>query len=179
MSEEFDEIDLLAFRYVAGEMAAEEAAAFELRLADDHAARLAVSRAVELTQRLVEAAPSQSAAVARPQRHGLLTTAQSLGWMAIGAAAAVLAVNLVPRPATGPIVAPHPATAQPLGGGSPANALAWARLQSNQESTAEELERWLDQSVIFAEEADDWAVKPEVPSWVFAANRKVPQGAKP
>lgn len=179
MSEECDEIDLLAFRYVAGEMAPEEALAFELRLADDHAARLAVSRAVELTQRLVEAAPSPSVAVARRQRHRLVSAAQSLGWMAIGAAAAVLAVNLVPRPATGPNFAPHPGTAQPLGGGSPVSALVWARLQSNQESTAEELERWLDQSVLLAEDADDWAVKAEVPSWVFAANRKVPQGAKP
>lgn len=53
--EERDELDLLAFRYVAGEMPAEEARHFESRLADDQELREAVSRAVALADCLVGA----------------------------------------------------------------------------------------------------------------------------
>jgi hypothetical protein len=44
-----EELDWLAFRYVAGELASDKLGDFERRLADDQAACDAVSRAVELT----------------------------------------------------------------------------------------------------------------------------------
>ncbi len=50
-----EELDWLAFRYVAGELAADEMSDFESRLAHDQAACDAVSRAVELTSALFEA----------------------------------------------------------------------------------------------------------------------------
>ena len=43
-----DDLDLLAVRYVTGELAAAETTAFEARLADDQAARDAVEFAVRI-----------------------------------------------------------------------------------------------------------------------------------
>ena len=51
------ELEWLAFRYVAGEMSADEARALEQQLAGDQAAREAVSSAVALGLRLAEARP--------------------------------------------------------------------------------------------------------------------------
>ena len=48
--EGLEELDLLAFRYIAEELSDDERGAFELRLADDQGAREAVARAVELSQ---------------------------------------------------------------------------------------------------------------------------------
>ena len=45
-----EDLDLLAFRYIAGELTPAESEAFEQRLADDQAAREAVARAVDLAQ---------------------------------------------------------------------------------------------------------------------------------
>jgi hypothetical protein len=50
MHENLEDLDLQAFRYIAGEMTAAEADSFEQRLADDQAACEAVARAVELAQ---------------------------------------------------------------------------------------------------------------------------------
>lgn len=47
-----EELDWLAFRYIAGELSEPEAAEFEERLAVDQAAREAVARSVELTSTL-------------------------------------------------------------------------------------------------------------------------------
>ncbi len=52
-SERYNKLDWLAFQYIADEMATEDRATFEHRLADDQAAREAVARAVELTQALL------------------------------------------------------------------------------------------------------------------------------
>ena len=48
-----DELDWLAFRYIAGEMSAEEADVFEARLAVEQDAREAVASAVQLSQAVV------------------------------------------------------------------------------------------------------------------------------
>jgi len=53
--EEREVLDLFAFRYIAGEMAPEEALAFEARLAGDQELREAVSRAVALADCLWDA----------------------------------------------------------------------------------------------------------------------------
>jgi hypothetical protein len=69
-----------AFRYISNEMPADEAAAFELRLAADQESREEVARAVELTQtmaRIPQSVPQP--ATVRPWR-------QRLSWMTAGAA---------------------------------------------------------------------------------------------
>lgn len=167
MSEERDDLDLSAFRYVAGEMTPGEAAAFETRLADDQAARDAVSRAVGLSQLVASAAPADPPA---PARTSAAAWMRPLGWMAIGAAAAVLAINVFPRPAANPAGAPPTSNVQPTGGRSPADALVWARLQSDQELTAAELERWLDEPAE-PDDAEELLPMPEIPSWILAAKR--------
>jgi len=50
-----NDLDWLAFRYVAGELPDDEAASFESLLADDQAARDAVVQAVELSQTILAA----------------------------------------------------------------------------------------------------------------------------
>jgi anti-sigma-K factor RskA len=183
LANESDDLDLVAFRYIAGEMTPEEAVAFETRLADDQTARVAVSRAVGLSQKLATAAPpiaepaapTQKAA-RKPARKSALVWAQPLAWMAIGATAAVLAVNLFSRPAKLPDSAPPTTNVQPTGGSSSVDALMFARLQSEQDGAAE-LERWLDQTAA-VDEADESPLAAEVPSWVLAAQRPV-RGVQP
>jgi hypothetical protein len=171
LSDERDELDLLAFRYVAGEMTPDEAAALEARLADDQTARDAVSRAVGLAQLVASAAPPV-VEPASPAGKSSLAWAAPLAWMAIGAAAAVVAIGLL-SPPRGPAV--NPPIVQPAGG--PVDALVWARLQSDQEVTVAGLEDWLDGSAQ-SDEADEPPINAEVPSWVFAA-RPAPRGANP
>lgn len=148
-SAESDELDLLAFRYVAGEMPPEEAGEFELRMAEDQAARDAMTQAVAVAERLLEARPAQESpviampvgppAVAGTWRHAL----RALGWMASGAAAVLLGVILV-RPGVlrqpAADVPRHAAPVQPI-----ANALVWARLQTASQWADEQDERWLDE----------------------------------
>jgi hypothetical protein len=89
-SAEREELDWLAFRYVAGELAADEAGDFEGRLARDQTARDAVSRAVELTSAIcaVEATSSAPVHLARRRR-----VQQSLRWaVCLSACALVLIV---------------------------------------------------------------------------------------
>lgn len=61
-----DDLDWLAFRYLAGEMAADETARFEEWLAADQAPREAVARAVEIAQAVVVLESEWT----RCQRHG-------------------------------------------------------------------------------------------------------------
>lgn len=92
-----EDVDLLAFRYIAGEMTAADAELFEQRLADDQAAREAVARAVDMAQ-AVASVPADT--IPLPAfRHSELTTHQPRAsrrlrparWIA-AAAAVVLAV---------------------------------------------------------------------------------------
>jgi hypothetical protein len=85
-----DELDWLAFCFVAGEMDDRQRAEFEHRLADDQGAREAVARAVELCQ---------AAAVVDAQEHqrpmpqitvGTASWPRSLAWLSIGASAALV-----------------------------------------------------------------------------------------
>jgi hypothetical protein len=176
LSEERDDLDLSAFRYVAGEMTPAQAAAFETRLADDQVARDAVSRAVGLSQLVASAAPMADPPA--PARRSALVWMQPLGWMAIGAAAAVLAVSVFSRPVARPNNPAPAMNAQPTGGRSPVDVLVWARLQSDQELTAAELERWLDEPVE-SSDVEEPSLNSEVPSWVLAAKRPVSRGVNP
>ncbi|MCI0355640.1 MAG: hypothetical protein L0099_11470, partial [Acidobacteria bacterium] len=136
---EREELQWLAFRYVAGEMNAAEAEAWERRLADDQAARDAVCQGVALTGRLAAASPHNAGAreadfppttvtrgaVPKSSRHAAL---RALGWMSLGAAAALVSVMLA-----------NPGVLLPSGSDVPtqviparpsANALVWARLHT-------------------------------------------------
>jgi hypothetical protein len=87
------DVGWLAFQYVNDEMTAEQAAAFEQRLADDQPAREAVAQAVLLTEALSRGpfdlapmpAPSQSAASRNPWW-------AAAAWAACGAAACLAVV---------------------------------------------------------------------------------------
>jgi len=86
-----NELDWLAFCYAAGEMTPSEAAAFELQLADDQAAREALARAVELTH-VVALAESLEPVVAVGSPSSSWN--KRLTWMAIGSAASLLVALL-------------------------------------------------------------------------------------
>jgi hypothetical protein len=96
MSEEMrqNEHDWLAFRYVAGEMTAEEAAEFECLLSENQPAREAVAAAVQLSQAVELAArnarPHRQEVVLPPRGRRVLTWRQRLVWASIGAAASLL-----------------------------------------------------------------------------------------
>lgn len=74
-----------AFRYIAGELPPEEAAAFEARLGDDQAAREAVAAAVELAGAVALLGPVETIPM-RPRRRVTRATA----WVATGIAAGLL-----------------------------------------------------------------------------------------
>ena len=95
MNTDRNNLDWLAFQYVAGEMSPPDAEAFETRLLDDQPAREAVAAAVELCQ-AVEAtcsAPGRAgAATTLPASRMSATWMAPAAWLAAGAAACLLVV---------------------------------------------------------------------------------------
>ncbi|QDU63440.1 hypothetical protein Pan216_43200 [Planctomycetes bacterium Pan216] len=101
------ELGWLAFRYISGELSAEEIDAFEKRLDIDQAARDAVAEAVELSDLVVagfelDGASRQDASPATPREGGLRTGRTGrLGWTGAGiaaiAASLVVMISLVDR----------------------------------------------------------------------------------
>src|SRR5262245_46700476 len=89
--ENTNELDWTAFCYAAGELSADESAAFENLLGEDQAAREALARAVELTQAVASAETIHPTIVAR-SRSSVWT--KRLTWMAIGSAASLLVALL-------------------------------------------------------------------------------------
>jgi hypothetical protein len=87
------ELDWLAFCYAAGELSSAETEQFEVRLADDQAAREALARAVELTQ-IVAAAEAQSGEFITPAVRSGNEWNTRLSWMAIGGLASLLVALL-------------------------------------------------------------------------------------
>jgi ferric-dicitrate binding protein FerR (iron transport regulator) len=89
-----DELDWLAFRYIAGELTRAESEAFEQRLARDHAACEAVARAVTLTSAIV-AGRGES----RPAVVPYASRLRSARWIAAAAAVLLAALTIfVARP---------------------------------------------------------------------------------
>ncbi len=99
------DLDLLAFRYIAGELMPDEAADFERRLVDDQAAREAVARTWEVAQtvswieatspaprsdRPLPSAPAPSAPAPTVARSWLTAA----GWMVTGSLACLLLLAL-------------------------------------------------------------------------------------
>jgi len=178
------ELDWLAFRYVAGEMTAQEASELELRLADDQEAREAVCRAVGLAQRLADAGPPgrdypRAVRSARdPVTRGIMSfrggVARAVGWMTAGAVAATLAFWLAPSSGhvsteptlkssgefeaarAGPVERVH-------------DAEAWGLLQASDAWTAH-TERWLSEAKSpIINDSPDLRNPPRVPPWLLAA----------
>lgn len=84
--------DWLAFRYIAGELTGEDAAAFEAELATSQVAREAVARAVELTQAIAIAESHDVELVESATRMARRKAwVYGIGWIGAGAAAASVA----------------------------------------------------------------------------------------
>lgn len=108
----------LAFQYVARELAPEDEAAFELRLADDEAAQEEVARAVELWRTVDAACASVAVAETAPEKVSAVSVAtaasgaseknpwrpalERLAWMAGGVAACLAAVYATATPNANP-----------------------------------------------------------------------------
>jgi hypothetical protein len=94
-----DDLDWLAFCYIADELSRDEVDAFEARLADDQQAREAVARAVELTRAIAVAGAGSrkrtepaSRVAGAWRRLGLAGRIGRLAWAAAAAAACLAAV---------------------------------------------------------------------------------------
>ncbi len=137
-----NELDWTAFCYAAGELSAPDAEAFELRLADDQAAREALARAVELTQAVAAAETLQPVEVAKTGRS---LWGKRLVWMAVGSAASLLAVAFVSQldlspnsPDDGELAAAWSQTRQELSVASDAN--HWLSEETEVEAANEDLD---------------------------------------
>jgi hypothetical protein len=142
----------LAFRYVAGELAGDETAAFERRLDEDQGAREAVAEAVELAGAVALLAPDVLTLPRPGEPSRRRPLGQALGWMATGAAACLAAVVGLralapPAPVPAPLIgAEGPSAAQvaePAVGAEVA--LAWSGLRREDRGPGQaELMAWLD-----------------------------------
>jgi anti-sigma-K factor RskA len=164
------ELEWLAFRYVAGEMTADEARTFEQRLSDDQPAREAVSRAVAISLRLAAARPTVAAArkpaERRPPRvrHRAI---RALAWASVGVAASVAilvwshvagVVRVVTTPSSKPAVVETSPKEKSI------DAVAWMQLRELDDSaTRLEFDEWEPDDAPDGEASRD----PVVPSWVF------------
>jgi hypothetical protein len=153
-----DELDWLAFRYVAGELTPKEAGAFEERLASDQAAREAVARAAALGMEVAEARPT----VART-RGFAATVLGPLAWASLGAAASLAVWSMLqnqPRPAARE-PAPQPVVTREI------DAVAWIQLHGvvRAEQPVDELE--LDEPELPVVRG------PLVPNWMLRASENV------
>jgi hypothetical protein len=132
------ELAWLAFQYVSEELSADDAAAFELRLAEDQAAREAVAQAVELSAALKLAIGDQvestePAEVFLVEARGYWSQKawlQPAAWMAVGAAACLAAVFCFYQPRADENRPPVAAGEGVDGDLSPASSLAMVWAQS-------------------------------------------------
>ncbi len=115
-----DNLDWLAFRYLAGELDATETVAFENRLAGDLAAAEAVARAVELTQAVALACdtnknPSQPtpATFCRPRSGWSRVIRATVAFAAAAACAAAILLGLRDKEPRRPAVPAREAAASP------------------------------------------------------------------
>ena len=109
---EHEDLNWLAFRYVAGELTAAELQAFESQLEDDQSAREAVARACELTCCIAAAEHGTTAvreANAQPRAADCIRRSSRVAWQHVSVLAVSLAVCLLlllttmrlPRPENG------------------------------------------------------------------------------
>lgn len=87
MNEIDGELELLAFQYVSGELAAEDIERFESRLADDQSAREAVARVVQIGQAVVLSAGDHAIAAGKADSLVLGSDSRNVRRWVIAAAA--------------------------------------------------------------------------------------------
>lgn len=155
------DLDWQAYRYVADEMTAVEAAEFEDRLATDQLAREAVADAVGLAHAIALA--GRDVTVAAPSRP---PSAWRLGVAAAIAAAVLLALALPPMMRTTPTAVSPSNDAMVL-------AQAWTDVRENSEPLAGNLDGlvvlddWDTDWELLVDEAEDAA--PPLPTWLLTA----------
>lgn len=154
----------VAFRYVSGEMDAEEASAFEGQLSQDQRAREAVAEAVELAGAVVLA--SSGTADVLPIRR---RRARFVAWLAAGVAACAafvigrhLIVSRAPAPALSGLSTPA----------SHAMVLAWPGLREHEDvspDTHPETLAWLEESPLPGEAGPEAIDDGTFPPWLVEA----------
>ena len=179
--QEHNELDWLAFRYVADELPADARSAFEQRLAEDQTAREAVAEAVELAAAVYESAATGDYVYREPARPSRRQKATRIAVCLLSAAAAALFLLLVVQFRTSKPgltdnlnLPQEPATNsnQPYDDGD--LAVAWSQsLASFPAATPDADLLWSEDE--FTEPAvasDAWADPAELPvapSWMYAA----------
>jgi hypothetical protein len=182
-----DELDWLAFCYIAGEMSRDETAAFEQRLADEQEAREAVARAVELTRAIAAAKaarPTVPASVSAVPRRRYRAVRRWF-WAAVATAASLAGVVLYQhayRPADSPREMAAESNGMILNAQSQRLARAWS--QTREELAALELDPWgtgapeeedpldeFDPSLVEDPAAEEPLTENLPPSWMLAAVR--------
>jgi hypothetical protein len=164
-----NEVEWLAFSYAAGELTEADAEQFELRLADDQAAREALARAVELTQ-VVAAAEAQCGDLVVPASMVRSDWSLRLSWMATGGVAALLLAVLWSG-----VIGPKWQIAETRFHSQSRQHLAMAWYETGAElASVRETGLWLTNGVSESEEAAGDYVPmdegvDEAPSWLTAA----------
>lgn len=167
-----DDLNWLAFRYIADEMSDDERSRFDARLADDLAAQQAVAQAVELTQAI-----ALSEALEKPalSREPVATTSQSQTWlrravwMAAGASACLALVvafqaQFFPRGNDVPS-----ADSQELAIAWGETLADWSTEVSANEAVIEEEEASLTQAITELVTQNEEEEDLETPSWMLIA----------
>jgi len=170
MNENEQDLNWLASCYIAGELSAADAEAFEACLAEDQAAREALAGAVELWQ-TVAAAEAQSDACVAPAARISANWNSRLSWMAVGGLASLLLALLW----SGVIGPTWTAAQRKLGTSAQRDlALAWNRTRA-EIAEVREVGLWSpvalagdDDESISSAAIDDLGVE-ESPSWITAA----------
>lgn len=147
-----------AFRYICGELGAEESAAFEQQLDHDQAAREAVAEAVELAGAVARLEPG-SALVLRPSRRAGFRSIPR--WTALAAASLLLALLV-----KGLWFSARQGGATPVAGAPSAVALAWSGVHEDDDET-ESLLAWLDTNPAPLDTPE--SAEAGVPDWMLAA----------
>jgi hypothetical protein len=160
-------LDWTAFCYAAGELSADEAAAFENLLGEDQVAREALARAVELTQAVASAETLRPAIVVKSRRS---VWARRVTWMAIGSAASLLVALLWTGSGAGNRLAAwrngqpkSPAVTQEL-------AAAWMAAQEELSASPVEPTAFAEsESSTESGDMGDMSDLPETPTWMAIA----------
>jgi len=172
-----NELDLLAFRYIADELADDERDAFEIRLAGDQAAREAVARAVEIGQAAMAALESPALVEVAPRESSSSSWYTRILWMTSGAAACLAALvgyqvylsqsSVIPSaPATSPEIARLANAWSDAQESLRADRDAFEHEASEHEATEADLTDDSPSSVAAAPSLSDMG---ETPSWMLAA----------
>lgn len=175
MSESKEQLDWLAFQYVADELSDAEAAEFEMRLEDDQPAREAVARAVHLTEATYLASESTALTTAATGKKNWQRAVLS---MVVGAAACFAAVAIY-QSWMGEDQSGIPRTAA-ASGVSAELAIAWTQTVDEEDAPSEEQELLNEIRSQLDEDQEQAPLAPAIeqeeaenapPSWMLAALR--------